>query len=346
MLEAIAGAKTRISFESFIIRADRTGELFAQALIARAQAGVEVRFSYDALGSYGLPDAFCEKLRRAGVKVLEFHPLHSFGAWRTLNRRNHRKILVIDGSIGFVGGINIADDYAPVSQGGGGWRDTHLRFEGPAAGWLEALFLRTWVRETIERFVEPLPRRAFDGGVLMRVLGGRNLRERRLIRGAYLRAIRLAEKEVLITNAYFLPDPVLIRALAGAVKRGVTVKVILGGTTSDVPWVGFAALSVYGKLLRRGVEIFEWKDRVLHAKTAVVDGIWSTVGSYNLDYRSLLHNLEVNAAILDPGFGAQMQAMFARDLLASRRVTMDDWESRSWTERMRDWIAYRFRFLL
>jgi cardiolipin synthase len=184
------------------------------------------------------------------------------------------------------------------------------------------------------------------GNVRVRILANRTIHKRRKIRLAYLRAIALAEQRIWITNSYFLPDPVLIRALLRAARRGVEIKIIMGGSASDVPWVGFAARAIYGNFLRRGIKLYEWKGRVLHSKTAVVDGIWSTVGSYNLDYRSLLHNLEVNAGIMDKAFGEMMENMFCDDLLNADLIQYEVWQKRSWWNHVRDRIAYRLRFFL
>ena len=348
MLEAIRAARERVCLETYILRADALGERFLEALAERAKAGIAVYLMFDGLGSFGLPEPFLWRIREAGIQAVAYHPLHHLLSWRRLNRRNHRKSLIVDGKIGFVGGINIANEYAPTEQGGGGWRDTNLRIDGPAVFHLETLFFRTWFRaggkgSAVPLAGGPLP---LAGGSLVRILGSRTIRERRIIRSAYLRAIALAEARVRVTNAYFLPDPVMIRALRKAARRGVEVSVILGGTGSDVPWVAFAARCVYGKLLRGRIRLYEWQGPNLHAKTAVVDGLWSTVGSYNLDYRSLLHNLEVNAAVIDGELGREMERMFEEDLRECRPVTYEAWKARSWLERARDWLAYRFRFLL
>lgn len=348
MLQAIQNAKKTICFETYILRADRVGEVFAAALIERAQQGVEVNLIYDALGSIGLSYAYIKKLRNGGVRVVEFHPLFPWWKLGRLNQRNHRKSLIVDSAIAFVGGINIADEYSPLEEGGGGWRDTHMRIEGPAAVDLEQIFLRTWLRSKGAKLTASLYGKVCGakGSARVRIVGNRLFTDRRKIRSVYLRAIALSEKEIQITNAYFLPDPILIRALKKAAKRGVKISILFGGTTSDVPWVGYAGRAILGKLIRRNISIYEWQDKVLHSKTAVVDSKWATVGSYNLDYRSLLHNLEVNAGVLDDKFADQMSRMFAEDLQKSRLVTLEELKSRTWTARLRDWIAYRFRFLL
>lgn len=318
MLEAIASARSHICLETYIFRADATGRRFAKALAERAKAGVEVNVIVDAWGS-PLPAAFVRRMERAGVRFVHYNPLRlSWQAFRSrfarFWRRNHRKILVVDNRVGFTGGLNIGDDYASERVGGWGWRDTHIRIEGPAVSELLYVFLRTWRKEGGAPLDEARYRnegRRPDGKV--RILASDLRRGRAMIKEAYLNAIRRAQKRLWITSAYFLPTHKMLKALIGAARRGVDVRLILAGTT-DIPPARYAAQSFYGRLLKAGVRIFEWGGSVLHAKTALADDHWSTVGSSNLDSMSLRLNLEVNAIVEDRAFNEALARLFEDDL--------------------------------
>jgi len=344
MLEAIAAARSTICLETYILVSDRTGTLFAEALAERARAGVEVSVLYDAWGSSVSAD-YLARLHAAGVRTLAYHPIRftSREALGRLVRRDHRKALVVDSRVGFTGGINISDAYAAVEDGGKGWRDTHIRLEGPAALELEYFFRTTWQRAR----GAPLDERRYGGDgrradPLVSVASSHLRRARTSIRDAYRDAIGSAKERVWITNAYFLPQIRLIRELTEAAKRGVDVRVMVGGTT-DVRAVLYASRSIYDHLLAAGVRMFEWEGRVLHAKTAVVDGRWATVGSSNLDAQSLRYNLEINAILRDAGFAAAMERMFEEDLVFCREVVTEGWGRRSVWVRAASWGAYLFR---
>lgn len=344
MLDAIGRAQRTLCLETYILREDRVGHRFAEALSARARAGVEVNLMFDAWGS-SVSARFLERLRAAGVRVLAYRPISLPGPRSQvllahLLRRNHKKSLVVDHEVAFTGGVNLCDDHAPVEEGGGGWRDTHLYIQGPAAVELQYFFLRTWRKEggaplDEARYV-PDGRRP-DGRVL--ILASDLRRGRLSIRLAYKAAIRAARRRILVTNAYFLPTLRLIRALAAAARRGVEVHVIVPGET-DVLAVRFASRAIYGRLLRAGVRIHEFSGRVLHAKTAVIDGRWATVGSSNLDSQSLRKNLEANAIVEDERFASALEAMFEEDLARSVEITADSWQHRGRLERAGSWLAY------
>lgn len=346
MLEAIAAARSTICLETYILRADKTGRLFGEALSERAQAGVEVNLLYDAWGS-SLPGEWVDSLAAAGVRILAHHPIRFSGRRREvigrLERRDHRKALIVDSRIGFTGGLNISDQYADVEDGGEGWRDTHLRLEGPAALELEYYFLTTWRRGGGAPLDEPRygghGRRADP---LVFVVGSHQRRARRAIRDAYRDAIRGAKQRIWITNAYFLPEIRLLRALADAAKRGVDVRVMIAGTT-DVRPVLYAARAMYEMLLKAGVRLYEWEGRVLHAKTATVDGRWATVGSSNLDHQSLRQNLELNAIVRGPGLAEALETMFLEDMESCREISAERWHKRPAWLRAASWGAYLLR---
>lgn len=344
MLAAIESATRSICLEAYIFRSDRTGTLFVEALAARARKGVEVSLLYDAWGS-SVASATLETLHAAGARTLAFHALRFAGRARAvigrMTRRDHKKTLVVDSRVGFTGGINICDDYAPLH--GPGWRDTHLRVEGPAVAELERCFLHTWRRgggSPVDPALHVIDGRSRDDRVT--ILTSDHRRGRISIREAYRRAITHAREKILITNAYFLPEIRMLRALVAAARRGVDVRVMIPGT-SDVLAVVYASRAIYDFLLGGGVRMFEWKGRVLHAKTAVIDGQWSTVGSSNLDHQSLRMNLEVNALVRDQGFSRALERMFEDDLRHCDEIVPERWMRRPLSARALSWGAYLLR---
>jgi cardiolipin synthase A/B len=347
MMQAARAATSSVCVETYILRDDAVGNALASVLIERAYAGVEVNLMYDGWGA-DVSDAYVTRLRLAGVRVLCFQPVRLFGPigrlLGRLKRRNHRKAMIVDGRVAFTGGLNLSADYASVEDGGRGWRDTHVRIEGPAARQLQAMFLTTWRRHR----GPPLDERRYKAGVdpgpdaPVRFIGNEFSHDRTDIRIAYVRAFNAAKRSIRITNSYFMPPSRVLRGLMRAARRGVEVSLILAGST-DVPLVLLASRGLYGKLLRSGVKVYEWKGRVLHAKTAVVDGVWSTVGSANLDSLSLRQNLEVNAVVVDPAFAAAMERLFDEDLSHCERVTKDLLEERSLFDRFLSWLAYQVR---
>ena len=317
MLEAIGAATDRIHCEVFIFRDDAMGRTFADAFCERARAGVDVRIIYDGVGSMTTPEAFFARMRDAGVEVYPFHPVAPWRRKWGLSRRDHRKILVVDGQIGFAGGLNFDLCHSSVSQGGAGWRDTHARIVGPAVSELERHFLETWtsfcepcdVPREIVRYLTP-PDRA--GAMDVRVVANRMRPGRSPIRREYIHALQGAKKRAWLTNPYFLPDARIVKALVHAARRGVDVRVLVP-VKSDVPIVDLAARPIFRHLVHRGVRVYQWTRSVLHAKTAVVDDDWATVGSFNIDPASF-SNLELNLIVRNAGFAVAVQEMFRDDL--------------------------------
>jgi cardiolipin synthase A/B len=351
MFAAIAKAKDNIDMETYIIEDDDEGRRFSDALIAKQKAGVQVNFIYDSVGSIGTPKAFFQPMRDAGIKVLEFNPVNPLAlrkGWN-VNRRDHRKLLVVDGRIAFVGGVNISSVYSsgssvsrsshakPPQSGQQPWRDTHIRIEGPVAASFQTLFMDTWK----EQKGDPLPKRNYfpriapDGDEVVRAIGSSPEQPYSVIYVTLLSAINSAQSQVYLTNAYFVPDPQMLTALKDAVARGVDVRLLLPGK-SDSALVTYASHSFYDELLSAGVKIYERQDALLHAKTAVIDGVWSTIGSTNLDWRSFVTNQEINAVVLSPGFGAQMLKMFNDDLQQSTLITLENWRRRSIVSRIKE----------
>lgn len=345
MLEAIAGAERSICLETYIFEDDATGRRFRDALCERARAKVAVRVIYDAIGGFGLGDAFLAELRAAGVRVLEYHPVAPWRARFNLSHRDHRKILVVDDRVGFTGGLNLSDEYAPIADGGVGWHDMHCELRGPVVIDLARLFRTTWLAEGGERY--PAPAYPADdeprpGAIAARVVDNSKLRRRGAIRRAYLTAIAAAQRTIWLENAYFLPDRGLRRALARAVKRGVEVAVIVPGK-SDVKAVAYAGLYAYRKLVARGVKILRWSGPMMHAKTAVIDDVWTCIGSYNLDARSLHYNLEVVVEVIDHQYGETMAAQFTADRALSVPFEREAWTRLSWWRKALAWLAFRVR---
>ncbi len=346
MLAAIAQAKHEILLEMYWFQDDRVGLAFRDALVARASAGLVVRVIYDGIGSLGVSGALWDPLERAGAEIVEYGPVtpwHRRFRWDRVEFRDHRKLLVVDGEIGFTGGINIGEAWSPVESGGRAWRDDAIQVEGPSVVEMRAIFYQTWraCGRELPRDVAPLPRRA-DSGIAMLVnRGGR----RRSIRDAYRTAIRHARSRIDIANPYFLPGPLFLASLRKAARRGVEVRILIPGR-NDVWLVSMAMGHVIGNLLDHGVRVFAFQDRVLHMKTAVFDVTMAMVGSYNLDPRSNRYNREFNVAVYDRAFAEQVRTSFDEDLAHSVELTTDRWKQRSVLHRICAWFAYPLRQFL
>ena len=358
MFEAIENAKEHINFETFIFEDDEVGKRFSDLLIQKSAEGVPVNLIYDSYGSKNTPVSFFQRLRDGGVLVLEFNPVNPLkvlkGKVWALRNRDHRKILVVDGAIAFTGGVNVSAVYSGSSAGWSHrekkdepWRDTHVRIEGPAALRLQWQFMKTWERQK----GPALPRRDYfpyvqqAGNTLVRVVGSLPGERNRLIFMMYISAITHAENSVYLTTPYFVPDDQMLKALTDAAARGVDVKILLPGF-SDSALVFYASRYYYTRLLKAGVQLFERRGGMLHAKTAVIDDVWSTVGSSNLDNESFLTNDEANAVMLGRDFADSMQAMFEKDLEESDQITLDEWETRSLDNRMKEWPAHLLKHWL
>jgi len=342
MLEAIASARYTILMDSFIFNDDAAGRLFAAALAERAGAGVQVHLTVDAIGTINVPKGFFDGLRRANVAVMEFRPVAPWRPGWGLLFRNHRKLLVVDGRVGFAGGLNIGAAWLPQSLGGHGWHDIHVRIEGPAARILFRISAATWRSHAgpglsprlFQPEVEPV------GDTDVSVVGSREHRKRRSIRGAYLRAIRRAKRYIYIANAYFIPDLGLRHALRNAARRGVDVRIMVPVRGNILP-VQLASEALLGRALRAGIRIFRWQGAMLHAKTAVIDDQWATVGSFNLDHRSWAMNLEVNVVVAETEFALRLREVFDRDVAGCTELTREVWRARGFWRR----LVERFFFL-
>jgi len=349
MFAAIRQAKDHVNLETYIFDDGETGQQFANLLLERQAAGVQVNVIHDSVGTLLTPQAFFERMRAGGINVLEFNPVNPLASlkkgWR-LNNRDHRRQLVIDGRTAFTGGVNISDTYSSAPSTGNrsdtteGWRDTHIEIEGPVVAEFQKLFLETWARQKGEPLAQRnyLPQLKPQGDAIVRAIGSASEDGKSEIYLTLISAITHAEQFVHLTVAYFGPDPQMRQALTEAARRGVDVRLVLPGLSDSSP-IFHLGRSYYGELLESGVKIYQRRGGVMHAKTACVDGVWSTVGSTNLDWRSFLHNDEMNAVILGRDFAAQMEKMFADDLSESQEITLEQWRHRPIMQRVKERMA-------
>lgn len=355
MFAAIENAKDHINMETFIIEDDEIGQRFAETLVRKQLSGVQVNLMYDSAGSIFTPKEFFKPLKESGINVLEFNPINPLAArkgWQVY-QRDHRKLLIIDGQLAFVGGINISSVYSSGSFGRSSdskskpgikkhlpWRDTHMQMSGPVVSEFQKLFMAAWAEQKGESLAAKnyFPQLSNQGNEVVRAIGSSPDEPYSQIYVTLLSAINSAETQVFLTNAYFVPDPQLLTALKEAVQRGVDVRLLLPERT-DSAMVFYASRSYYDELLRSGIKIYQRQDALLHAKTALIDGVWSTIGSTNLDWRSFINNYEVNAIMLGQDFGTKMQNLFEKDLQSSKLITLEDWRKRSLSARIKERTA-------
>lgn len=347
IISSIENAERSINLETYIFSSDTVGWLVAEKLAEKAEQGLEVNVIYDAFGSMTASGLMFDMMRKSGVEIIEYHPFVPWRRYWNISLRDHRKILVIDGSTAFIGGINIGKEYAGEKYEGGRWRDTHIMIKGPAVRDIQFFFMENWYRNggAIMESRLYFPDLPDEGNLLLMVLCTRTRKKVRPVYESYISAIRNARHSIYITNAYFIPDGRIYRTLVRAAERGVDVKLLLPGK-SDVPFAKYASRYLYKRYMKKGIRIFEYQESILHAKTAVIDGVWSTVGSSNMDRRSFRRNLEINAVILDQGFGEKMEDIFRDDEEKCREITLQVFEKRSFMEFSLDWLCYRFRNLL
>jgi cardiolipin synthase len=343
MLEAIRGARQSITFETFIYWSGEIGREFREALAERARAGVPVHVLLDWVGSQKMDPETVPSLREAGVEVELYHPLR----WYTLSRMNnrtHRKLLVVDGRIGFTGGVGIADVWRGDAQDPDHWRDSHFRVEGPVVAQMQAAFVDNWIK-TSGRVLQgpryfPAPTPAGDARAQMFISspsgGGDSMQL------MYLLALAAAERSIDLSAAYFVPDSFTREALVAAVRRGVRVRAIVPGPYIDEAMVGKASRATWGELLEDGVEIHAFQPTMFHCKMLIVDRQLVSVGSTNFDNRSFRLNDEANLNVYEPEFAERMTAVFEADLARSRRVSLAEWRTRPWTEKLIERVAALF----
>ena len=366
MFAAMEQARDHINLETYILEAGEIGERLARVLEEKIAQGVKVNILYDSVGSIATPRSYFDALRKLGAKVCEFNPVNPVKAaagWQ-LNNRNHRKILVVDGRTAFTGGINISSAYSagsrsnrlpqqvkPGEDSARGWRDTHVRARGPIVARFQRLFLDGWALEDCGPAPDAnyYPKLEAAGEKAMRVVssdpGSEKSAEKSEMYGALLSTIGRAKHRVWLTFGYFVPDPLTRQALIDAARRGVDVRLVLPGF-SDFWAPIYAGRSSYSDLLDAKVRIYEWHEALMHAKTAVIDSEWSSVGSTNLDWRSFVHNYEADLVVYDASFARELERLFGMDVEASVEVKPEQWKRRGALERMKEWFARRWEFLL
>jgi len=337
MEKAIRDARERVHLETYIFRGDRTGRRFVEALAERARAGLRVRVLCDGFGARGADDGLFEELCEAGGDVVFFNPLGRIIGRRPLRRRDHRKLLVVDGRVAFVGGLNIGDEYAAA----GGWRDTHLRVQGPVVRQLDAVFVEGWLRADgpgspmLEILDDPVEA---AGSLRCAVLADGPTYRRRRTRRLVLEGLAAARERVAFASPYFAPGLRVLEAITRAAARGVRVDLLLAGKT-DHPVLRHAARSFLPRLLARGVHVYEYEPAMMHAKVALFDGRRALIGTANLDRQSLRHSYEVSLVIDDRDFCRQLEERLVVDFAHSKRWTLQRLEHRSWLERLVDRVC-------
>ena len=349
---AINAATRRIDMESYEFDSHAGGQFSTLLLAARAR-GVEVNLIYDGWGAINTPAAVFDRLRQGGVRVLEYNPLRpNRRVGINLNKRDHRKLLCVDGAVAITGGVNISRVYENAPGGAAptpddaAWRDTDVLIAGPVVAQFEHYFMETWRAQHGRPLAPPPPTPTTpQGALLVQAIDGAPANGHPLIYRTLISAISLSRLSVHLTTGFFAPTPDLDRALRAAARRGVDVQIVVPSrSTSDAAVA--AGRADYEDLLESGVHIHERLNRVLHAKTAVIDGAWSAVGSSNLDWRSVVWNNEIDAIIIDRGFGSRMEAMFARDVAASRTIDPRAWRRRPLSERVEEWSARLVQVML
>ena len=351
---SLRAARQHVILDTYILEPDSLGERTLSELEAAAERGVRVEVVLDAFGSGDIPEERIAKLRASGARVVLYNPFRFFAFGQKLSRliRNHRKITVVDGELAFCGGMNISIDYGGKRFGNSLFRDTHLELRGPCARDLAQLSgqhfepkasrtLRQRIRQRRnKRRRSSLSIPQEQEGSLVQVLESNIARQRRAIQRALRLTIKRSQEKCYLTSPYFVPPKSLMRHLIRAARRGVDVRILTAGR-SDVPTVRAASQHLYGRLLRNGVRIFELRERTLHAKTATIDGVYATVGSFNLDSWSYRRNLEVTVGVLSSQMALEIEQQFKEDLEGSEEVCLETWNRRNLWQRAKHWAAYQ-----
>ena len=340
MLQAIHSAKSTITFETYIYWSGEVGKAFADALAARAKAGVKVHVLLDWVGSAKMDDEMLDQMRGAGVEIRKFHKPH----WYTLaklNNRTHRKLLVIDGNTGFTGGVGIAQKWTGAGQDAEHWRDSHFHIEGPVVAQIQATFLDNWLKVSGQVLhgdaYFPMLRVAGQSGAQMISSSPSNGSENMAL--MYQMALTAADSSIDLSMAYFVPDELSRKVLLDAMRRGVRLRIVTPGKLTDTETVRAASRSTWGPLLEAGAQIYEYKPSMFHCKVLIIDNYFVSVGSTNFDNRSFRLNDEANLNVYDPQFAARQSQVFEEDLTKSRRITLQEWQERPLKEKVREQIS-------
>ncbi|MDA0834015.1 MAG: cardiolipin synthase [Planctomycetota bacterium] len=327
--QAIESAQNSLHLEYYIWRPDKTGTRLRDMLIAKAKEGIKIRFLYDGIGSIHLRKKFLNSMRDAGIQVAAFLPGASVRERWSVNLRNHRKIVIADGRVGFTGGMNIGDEYLGRNRNIGYWRDTHLRMEGPCVLQLQQVFAEDWYYATGEELTHPdlYPAPEASGNVAAQVVVGGPDQSESLFHMLMFAAINEAQHRITIETSYFVPPDSVVTALVAAALRGVRVRLLLAGKANYI-WTVLAGRSYYDSLLHAGIEIHEYARGLLHSKTMTIDGDWSLVGTPNLDSRSLLLNFENAVIMYDSRIAALLEEHYVRDVRDAIPIRLAEWEKR------------------
>jgi len=340
MLAAIRGAQRSINFESYIYWSGEVGNDFAHALEERARAGVPVHVLIDWAGSQDLDGKLVDEMKAAGVEVRFYHPLRWYNLAR-MNNRTHRKLLVVDGRVGFTGGVGIADPWNGDAQDAEHWRDSHYRLEGPAVAQMQAAFLDNWIKTTgkVLQGPEYFPKLEPAGDALAQVFTSSPSGGGDSMQLMYLLSVTAAEQRIDLSAAYFVPDELTRRALRQALARGVKIRIIVPGANTDVEVARRASRAAWGELLQAGAEIYEYQPAMFHCKMMLVDSRLASVGSTNFDNRSFRLNDEANLNVYDPAFVSELEAVFENDLRHSRRISYGEWKRRPRLEQVMEQVS-------
>jgi cardiolipin synthase len=340
MLRDIRSAEMSVTIEAYIYWAGEIGLEFARALAQRARAGVRVKILLDAIGSSDIGDEIVRELESAGCQIAWYNPIR----WYTLgrfNHRTHRKSLIIDGRVAYTGGAGIADDWLGHAQDADHWRDIQIRLEGPAVTPLQTGFAQNWLETTRELISGPIyyPVQEPAGDLGALTIISTPVTGASTARIMYYLSIASARKSIYIANPYFVPDPAALDTLIDARKRGVDVRIMVAGDSNE-NWLSRQnAVRLYGRLLQADIEILEYNTTLLHHKTMVVDGIWSTIGTTNFDSRSFAHNEENNVCFYDPRVAQQLTDIFEADAKQCIKISLDSWRRRGWFRKTQEVIA-------
>ncbi|HYD76396.1 cardiolipin synthase [Ramlibacter sp.] len=340
MLEAIRGASETVLFETFIYWSGEIGTEFAEALSDRARAGLKVHVLLDWVGSTKVDRELVQRMRDSGVEVRMYHPLRWFNLGR-MNNRTHRKLLIVDGRIGFTGGVGIAPQWCGDAQDPEHWRDMHFRVEGPVVAQMQSVMLSNWNKTTgrVLHGHDYFPDLAPAGGMPAQMFASSPSGGSESMLLMMLLAITAAQRSIDIASAYFVPDDVALASLQAAARRGVRVRVITPGPHTDQDTVRHASRGLWGPLLEAGVEMHEYQPTMYHCKMMIVDDLLVSVGSTNFDPRSFHLNDEANLNVYDGAFARRMTEVFEADLRSCRRITLADWQRRPWTEKLHERVT-------
>jgi len=343
MLAAIRGAKRTIDFETYIYWSGEIGKTFADALSERARAGVRVHVLLDWVGSAKMEEALIDELRSSGVEIQKYHPPHWSHLGR-LNNRTHRKLLVVDGTVGFTGGVGVADKWTGDAQDPDHWRDTHFRVEGPVVAQMQGVFMDNWIKTAgaVLHGADYFPDIAPLTGGSAQVFSSSPTGGSASMELMYLMAMTSANRTIRLSSSYFVPNELAVQTMVAAMKRGVKLQIIVPGTHIDAETVRSASKARWGELLAAGAEIYEYQPTMFHCKVMIVDEFMVSTGSTNFDDRSFRLNDEANLNIYDRDFAAEQVRIFDADLAKSRRIDLAAWQARPLHEKLLEHLASLF----